>query len=324
MDLLQPQLLIWLLLAVAIVLVFVTNTDSKPLASDRGPLQQPKPDQAQQYQTQQAFYRRWLDAFFNQQKVRQLAWFSFAAALVMALLLQRLAPASFVALLFVFMLVFWLNKGKQRWQQVVRHSLVIVLSLLLSLHLLPGFENWLQFDQIQLSEQSRPFSLYLNLDKPIAFFLLLLLLPDLTGRYQLNFSASVQLLSISLLAIVVLSLLAVALGFVALEWKLPDWWWLFALNNLLFTSVVEEAFFRGYLQRLCGEKTGPVVAILLVALLFGLAHLAGGVWYAMLAGLAGIFYGYLYWRSGSLAVAVAGHFAVNLVHFLALTYPALR
>ncbi|MCT6699502.1 CPBP family intramembrane glutamic endopeptidase [Rheinheimera sp. 4Y26] len=323
MDLLQPQLLIWLLLAVAILLVFITGVQSQALASDRGPLQQQEPQPEPWHQAQQAFYCHWFAAFISQQRTRQLAWFSFAAALVAALLFERLAPLTFATLLFAFALLYWLKNGGQRWQQVARHSLVIVLSLLLSLHLLPGFENWLQLDHIQLSEQSRPFSLYLNLDKPIVFFLLLLLLPDLPGRYQLNFNASAQLLSISLLAIVALSLLAIALGFVALEWKLPHWWWLFALNNLLFTSVVEEAFFRGYLQRLCRQKTGPLVAIFLVALLFGLAHLAGGVWYAMLAGLAGLFYGYLYWRSGSLVVAVAGHFAVNLVHFLALTYPAL-
>lgn len=324
MDLLQPQLLIWLLLAVAILLAFLTGAQSQPLASDWTPLQRVKTAPEQQYQPKQAFYRRWFAAFISQQKGRQLAWLSFAAALVAALLLERLAPFTFAALLCAFVLLYWLNKGKQRWQQVARHSLVVLLALALSLHLLPGFENWLQLDQIQLSEQSRPFSLYLNLDKPIVFFLLLLLLPDLPGRYQLNFNASVQLLLISLLAIVVLSLLAIALGFVALEWKLPHWWWLFALNNVLFTAVVEEAFFRGYLQRLCSEKTGALVALFVVALLFGLAHLAGGVWYALLACLAGLFYGYLYWRSGSLAVAVAGHFAVNLVHFLALTYPALR
>ncbi|WP_306521665.1 CPBP family intramembrane glutamic endopeptidase [Rheinheimera sp.] len=220
--------------------------------------------------------------------------------------------------------VFLLKDGQKRWQKVVRHSGVILLSLALSLHLVPGFDNWQLLNQVQLSAQSRPFSLYLNLDKPLVFFLLLLLLPDLTGRYRLNFSATIKLLLISLLAISVISALAVLAGFVALEWKIPHWWWLFACNNLLFTCVVEEAFFRGYLQRLLSQKTGAVVAMVLVALLFGLAHLGGGWLYALLATGAGLFYGYLYWRSGSLLVAVAGHFMVNIVHLFVLTYPALR
>ncbi len=316
MDLLQPQLLIWLLLALAITLVFLSHAKAAAASMSTLNLQA---DAKTEVKTRALWLR-----FSGQNKLRQASWLLLVAALAIAILLERLKLPTAVLLVALFSGVFLLKDGQKRWQKVVRHSGVILLSLALSLHLVPGFDNWQLLNQVQLSAQSRPFSLYLNLDKPLAFFLLLLLLPDLPGRYGLNFSATIKLLLISLLAIAGISALAVMAGFVAPEWKNPHWWWLFALNNLLFTCVVEEAFFRGYLQRLLSQKNGAIVAMVLVALLFGLAHLGGGWLYALLATGAGLFYGYLYWRSGSLLVAVAGHFMVNIVHLFVLTYPALR
>lgn len=314
MDLLQPQLLIWLFLAFAITLVFFSEAKTQSAASDTVSID---------VKAQVKIGSLW-QSFSTQDKLRQASWLALVAALGGAIVLERLKVPTAIFFVVVFSLIFLLKDGQKRWQKLVRHIVVILLSLALSLHLLPGFDNWQLLDQVEVSAQSRPFSLYLNLDKPLVFFLLLLLLPDLTGRYRLNFTASIKLLLISMVAIGVISALAVQAGFVALEWKIPQWWWLFVFNNLLFTCVIEEAFFRGYLQRLLSQKAGPVVALILVAVLFGLAHLGGGWLYALLAAFAGLFYGYLYWRSGSLLLAVAGHFAVNIVHLFALTYPALR
>lgn len=318
MDLLQPQLLIWLLLAIAIMLAFLSRANTTAVVVNATTLEMPA--DAKISIKMRALRQR----FCAQQLSRQASWLLLVAALSLAIVLERLEAATAVLLMVVFAGVFLLNHGQRLWQKVTLHTLVILVSLALSLHLMPGVDNWQLLNQEQLSSQSRPFSLYLNLDKPLVFFLLLLLLPDLTGRYRLNFRASIKLLLISLLAIGGISALAVQAGFVALEWKVPHWWWLFVFNNLLFTCVIEEAFFRGYLQRVIGKKTGAVVAMVLVALLFGLAHLGGGWLYALLAACAGLFYGYLYWRSGSLLLAVAGHFLVNIVHLFALTYPALR
>lgn len=326
MDLLQPQLLIWLLLALAIMLVFLCDAKTAAVVAnlDTSAVQAKANTQLKAQPKDQSRMLALWQRFCAQQLSRQASWVLLVAALSIAMMLGRLAVLTALLLVVIFATVFLLKEGQQRWQKVVRHSVVILLSLALSLHLLPGFENWQLLNEVQLSAQSRPFSLYLNLDKPLVFFLLLLLLPDLPGRYRLNFNASVRLLVISLLAISAISALAVQAGFVALEWKVPHWWWLFAFNNLMFTCVVEEVFFRAYLQRLLSQKAGAVGTMALVALLFGLAHLGGGWLYALLATGAGLFYGYLYWRSGSLLVAVAGHFMVNIVHLFALTYPALR
>jgi len=68
------------------------------------------------------------------------------------------------------------------------------------------------------------------------------------------------------------------------------------LFNLLCIAVPEELFFRGWLQNLLERRLGRTVALLLTAVLFGLAHwnkrTALFNWrYVLLAAIAGVFYG---------------------------------
>lgn len=119
--------------------------------------------------------------------------------------------------------------------------------------------------------------------------------------------------------------LGLALGKLAFAPKWPALGWLWAINNLLLVCMTEEALFRGYLQealsrRLAGHLYGDAVAIGIAAALFGVAHVAGGTTYAMVAGLAGVGYGVAY-RCGGLRAAVLVHFGLNLTHFTLFTYP---
>ncbi len=74
--------------------------------------------------------------------------------------------------------------------------------------------------------------------------------------------------------------------------------WVF---TFFFIAVPEELFFRGWLQNLLERKMGRTGALILTAILFGLAHFnkrtAYFNWrYVLLAAVAGIFYGRA-WRS---------------------------
>lgn len=133
-----------------------------------------------------------------------------------------------------------------RWQQSLGHLLFIVLAVALALHWLPGFHGARVIDKAVLSEGAVPFSMYLNLDKPLIGLWLLLACPWLVmlrGRG----------LAISLALILPLTLLAClggawVLGMVAWAPKWPDQAWLWLANNLLLVSLTEELLFRGYIQ----------------------------------------------------------------------------
>jgi hypothetical protein len=119
-----------------------------------------------------------------------------------------------------------------------------------------------------------------------------------------------------------------ALGYVRpdVKWT-PLTPWFLALN-LLFTCVTEEAFFRGFIlgglaRGMARWRYGTAVAVVVSTVLFGLAHAHGGPALVVLAALAGLGYAAAYLRSGRIEGAILTHFALNAVHFVAFTYPAL-
>ncbi|MGA3012327.1 MAG: CPBP family intramembrane glutamic endopeptidase [Terracidiphilus sp.] len=97
--------------------------------------------------------------------------------------------------------------------------------------------------------------------------------------------------------------LGLSLGFLHLHTRWPGLMmiagaWIF---TFFFIAVPEELFFRGWLQNLLERRVGRTAALILTAVLFGLAHFNKRAvyfnWrYVLLAAVAGIFYGRA-WRS---------------------------
>jgi len=206
------------------------------------------------------------------------------------------------------------------------HALFVLIALALALHWLPGFNNGLGIGPLHFSPDAVPFSMYLNLDKPLIGFWLLLVCPWLMGGRALRPALAASAMALGLSAVLALGG-ALLLGIVNWAPKWPPQAWLWVLNNLLLVTLVEEALFRGYIQgglrlRFKSMRYGEHLALLLASLLFGLAHLGAGWQWVLLAGLAGIGYGLAY-RFGGLGAAITTHFGLNLLHFGLFTYPML-
>lgn len=91
--------------------------------------------------------------------------------------------------------------------------------------------------------------------------------------------------------------------------------WIF---TFLFIAVPEELFFRGWLQNLLEKRLGRYPALLVTALLFGLAHFnkrtAFFNWrYVVLAALAGIFYGRAWRRQRRVGASAVTHATVDSI-----------
>lgn len=87
-------------------------------------------------------------------------------------------------------------------------------------------------------------------------------------------------------------------------------------GTLLFTGIAEEFFFRGLLQRwLTTHTRNTAIGIAIAATLFGAAHLNFRFFpnwkFAILAALAGIFYGRAFAQAGNMRAAVACHTLTN-------------
>ncbi|MEQ4925063.1 CPBP family intramembrane glutamic endopeptidase [Proteus hauseri] len=208
-------------------------------------------------------------------------------------------------------------------QKLIRWIITIALLLIaigLAFHLVPGFNNLRYLSHTPLGLHSAPFSFYFNADKALLPFILLILIPTLFSRSPLK-SASTLQWGMLILAIPALLLLATALGGLAVEPHFPTWLPAFMLANLFFVSLAEEALFRGTIQQLLSRYLPPYIALFSAAIIFGLAHFAGGLLLVVFASLAGVIYGLAWMWSGKLWVATIFHFALNLTHLLFFTYP---
>lgn len=131
--------------------------------------------------------------------------------------------------------------------QFLGHALFLIMALALALHWMPGFFNGRVIPAQRLTDDAAPFAMYLNQDKPLIGFWLLLACPWIVGRRPLRLAAGATALGLALSAVLALGG-AMLLGMIHWAPKWPDQAWLWVFNNLLLVTLVEEALFRGYIQ----------------------------------------------------------------------------
>jgi hypothetical protein len=212
--------------------------------------------------------------------------------------------------------------------RLIAAVLMIILSVSLAAHLIPGFNNWKVIDNAYLSEVSQPYSMYLNMDKSLVGLIILSFCVPLIRNLKDWIYAFRSIFTIFLVGLTALVIISSLFGCTQWDVKLPDIFIIWVFNTLFFTCFSEEAFFRGFLQRNLSEKLqkyayGKRVSLMTIAVLFGLAHYPGGLKYIILASMAGIIYGFAYQKTGRIEASILCHFGVNTFHFIFLTYPVI-
>lgn len=212
--------------------------------------------------------------------------------------------------------------------QVVSVAAASVLALGVAIGWFPGFEKLVWYRDLRLTPDAAPFTLSLNYGKAAIGALILGMVVPMYRRRDDGSRRLWRPLFTAMVIIVALSWLSVTLGYTRLTPKWDALFWPWAAVNLLFVCVAEEAFFRGFLQNyftrwLASTRHGEIIAWLTASFLFGVAHAGSGAQMMLLAGLAGLGYGWIYLQTRSLGATVLTHFSLNATHFLLLTYPRL-
>jgi len=88
------------------------------------------------------------------------------------------------------------------------------------------------------------------------------------------------------------------------------------ITAVIMAPVLEELIFRGIILEGFLKNYSPVKSILLVSLLFGLAHL--NIWQFIGAFVIGAFISWIYWKTRSIALSIAVHMMNNLIGYLAM------
>ena len=248
-------------------------------------------------------------------------------ACIVAVAIKQVDMVGLLAPVLLGCALIYAERESSNWKWELLSNLAAgVLILALGAHLIPAFHNLLVLDNAIISENGAPFSMYLNFDKALAGLLIL----GITHRRLCTKKQWLVMLKTTvpytlLLGSVVL-LFVWSVGKVAFDPKLPTSSPIWLINNLLFVCMAEEAFFRGFVQKKLMDvwskySWGVWLATGTAAMLFGAAHYAGGVAFVLTTMSAGIGYGWLYYRTGSIEASLLAHFLLNLLHFLFFTYP---
>lgn len=226
-----------------------------------------------------------------------------------------------------------LLKGEIRGlARFVLAALAVAISLGLMVRWFPGFSEWAIADRITVSPGAASFSLYLNFSKPfIGIFVLAVGFPLIRNPKQLM-QVMKAAIPLTLCAVVLMIILALFSGLVRFDPKLPPIFWFFLVQNLIFVSIIEEAFWRGFVQKELFRAFGgrgllaSISAILLTALSFAALHYfwVPSAAFLSLVFVAGILYGMIYQYTRTLEASIFAHWSFNVVHFSLFTYPVLK
>jgi len=211
----------------------------------------------------------------------------------------------------------------------VRLALLIILSLLsvaFGVHAFPGFSYWEVVETVKLSDSSAGYTMRYYLDKPlIGVFVLGLVFTGLTRSWSDWREMLIRLWKPLLAGLAIVYTLSALLGYTRWDPTFSVVFWPWAIKNILFVCVAEEAFFRGFLQHqfaaMIPHRHARIIALFLAATFFGIAHIAGGLTYVLLATVAGLVYGYVYYVTNRIEASILTHFLLHVGHFLFFTYP---
>ena len=216
------------------------------------------------------------------------------------------------------------------WPRRLLAAAAIGLAFALGLRLVPGFSPMLFLEGVQLSPDSAPLRFALGFDAGFAGLVLALCFCRRARSFTEAGAVLRRAAPVALGTAMVVIAAAWAAGHVRPDLKWPGFAAAWLLKTLLWTCVLEEAFFRGVIQERLAAwgaiASRPALRALPVAVaggLFGLAHLGGGWAYAALATLAGLGYGWAYARTRRIEAAIAAHFLLNGAHFVGFSYPQL-
>ena len=222
-----------------------------------------------------------------------------------------------------------------RFFRVLLVSLTIALFLVIATNMIPWFESYQAIDHQIVKPHSTEFSLSWKINMALAGIVLIgTSIGIQSSKNHLKSIFSGIAIPFLLTAAGVLTF-ATMTGLIKPEMPTDDWFnflvW-YAPAQVLGTCLAEEALFRGIIQKklqrfLVSKMSGwtpNFLAILIAAILFGLAHFRGGYEFVIAATMAGFGYGYVYYKTNRIESAIITHFLFNLTYYTFFTYPLVE
>jgi len=220
----------------------------------------------------------------------------------------------------------WARHAIGKVSTTLAYTSVVIVALALGVHLFPGYGAISLLPNTQITDLTGWEQLRFMVDKPMVGVVLLSVFYQdrlIKTVTQLKKALS-NSMPFTLVGIVMVYGLGLAIGYVQFDWSPSVVIFLWLARNLFFTVVAEEALFRGVIMDGLAKwwtfKHSAWAALMVSSILFGIAHIAGGMEYVFLASISGAIYGYAMMRSGRIEMAILAHLLLNTGHILILSY----
>lgn len=222
-----------------------------------------------------------------------------------------------IGLLFLTgLLALWLFYLKK--PQIALFLALIIATTGFKLHIFPGFPSVVITPKFLIGLGTALLGLI-----PLAFLVPL-------AKSRQDWTMAFKGLMIGCAGIALLAIAATLSGAVHWNFKMPTFLATRLWSTLVLTSIPEEGFYRGFVQReLCryfhDTRMGKLGALLLTSILFTCTHLYWSPNIAILGFvfLSSLLYGAVYLLSKKIESAIACHFLLNFIHMTFFTYHAM-
>lgn len=207
------------------------------------------------------------------------------------------------------LLILWiLYDRKPNW---ILFIAIVGFSLCFKLRFVPGFNPLLLTPKFALGFQSAivglfPLALAVQIAKPCEW-------KEVLKGFALGCGGIALLAGVAILT-----------GVAHWQYKLPTFLAARTFSNLFLTSIPEEAFFRGFIQKKLSGPFGNACALIFASLLFAATHIYWSPNLGVLGFtfLASLIYGGVYWYSNKIESAIMTHFVLNMIHMIFFSYHA--
>lgn len=259
-------------------------------------------------------------------------WGTFLVlAFALGYIAKLLQPVALLPIGTLFILHAFLQGQVRGLARLLLVLITIALSLGLMMRLFPGFTGWKVLSQ-KVSKNAPTYNLYLNFSKPFIGIFVLAFTTTLLKNPREFAQMLKTALPLTLGGIVILMALALTSGLIQFDPKLPKMFWFFVVSNLIFVTIIEEAFWRGFVQKELFRGLGGkgflanTGCVLLTALFFAALHYqwVQNISFLSLVFVAGVIYGSIYQYTKALEASIFAHWTFNLTHFFLFTYPVLQ
>ncbi|WP_444994051.1 CPBP family intramembrane glutamic endopeptidase [Aliikangiella sp. IMCC44359] len=234
-----------------------------------------------------------------------------------------------ISLIVLFASIMLANSAQSKILRSFAYVAAVLIFLSLGLHVIPDFQNQLIVKQVAIKSLSQPFSMYINFDKSLAgviVFLVLIKKSPIPLSSELFIKA--VLISLAMVGIALGTALSLDIVDVNLDYLLgAPFLIIFIVNQIMIVCLAEEVFFRGMIQEKLysifdqEKRYYYIIPVSVTAIIFGIVHLAGGVYYMLVAMIAGLGYGLVYQLTRRVEFSIACHFLLNIIHLGFLSYP---